>query len=332
MAYALLTPYLVPREKRKKKRANAGDGLILAAIRRMLLPAKPGVILSSRAPLSDRDIRRINSTKALVLAGANQLDDHFEIAPGVSGERLRSIRVPVIPFGIGLNGRPEKNTRLTPASAAALRAIHEKILYSSWRCPRTVDYLIGQLPELSGKALMTGCPTLFDAPLLEGKPFSDAAKTVVVAPTDKGDFWERETAVIDHVARRYPQARKILSLHQDFGDQELPRELRRYARAKGFKLFQPRSERECRRVYDRADRQIGSRLHAHLYFLGRAKPTQLVSIDGRSTGIAEAFGFPLADPRRLDDAPETDWERVRSLARAHAQTMRTFTDWVKKLV
>ena len=39
---------------------------------------------------------------------------------------------------------------------------------------------------------MTGCPVLYDEPLLNGSRFADQAGTVAVTVTERGDFWNRE--------------------------------------------------------------------------------------------------------------------------------------------
>ena len=99
---------------------------------------------------------------------------------------------------------------------AILRLIHERTEFSSWRCPHTVAYLHAALPELTDRCLMTGCPVVYDQPLLEGQAFHDGEASVAVTVTERGDFWARESKTLAFVAKRFPRARRHLVLHENF--------------------------------------------------------------------------------------------------------------------
>jgi hypothetical protein len=191
---------------------------------------------------------------------------------------------------------------------------------------------------------MTGCPVVYDRPLLEGQPFSSSAAHVAVTTTERGDFWARETAVIDFVARQFPRARRSLVLHQNWSPPRrlellrhrwLPQtraqldpwqRLRQHAVRKGFRVVCPADADACMSFYDGVDMHVGSRLHAHLLCLSRAKRSWLVPVDGRSSGIAEALGFPLCQPGALEEALGFDFERVRARAREGYVVMRRFVE------
>jgi hypothetical protein len=340
----ILTPFLtpfvqdVPSRVRRRERANVGDGFILAAIGHLIAPITVDHLFSSRVPITDAHIQQINKTDFVLLAGANQLDDQFTIVPGMTPELFRRITVPVIPMGIGLHGQPSRNRRMSPTTAKLLRMMHERISFSSWRCPRTVQYLLQNLPELAPKALMTGCPVQFQPPLLAGAPFTRPMSRLAVTVTDRGGkFWTRETALLKFVAHTFPNAQRILALHQDFRDFKPPfkvkhlwspprhaRQLHKLAESLGYELFFSIEPKDFFNLYQSVDGHFGSRLHAHLYLLGQTKASYLMGVDDRAAGIAESSDFPLYDAKSFEGYASYDLERYRSRVRAIWPVMQQF--------
>jgi hypothetical protein len=191
---------------------------------------------------------------------------------------------------------------------------------------------------------MTGCPVVYDRPLLDGAPFAAGERRVAVTVTERDDFWARETAVLDFAARRFSRARRFLVLHQNWSPPtrlELLRHrfwpasparlddyqrLRQYAVRRGFEVVCPRDPDAGRAFYESIDLHVGSRLHAHLLCLSRAKRSWLVRVDGRADGIADSLGFPLCRPDELEGALAFDFERVRERARADFAAMLRFVE------
>ncbi|MEH2255589.1 polysaccharide pyruvyl transferase family protein [Nostoc sp.] len=356
MAYAVITPYIVPVEIQNKKAVNIGDGFILNNLIKLLYPAECKYLFTSRKELSENDIDKINSTKALILAGANQLNDNFIIVPGMSLATLAKIKVPVVPFGIGIHGIPKQNIDMSNTTKEILRAIHERISFSSWRCPLTIQYLNNSLPELLDNFLLTGCPVMYDDKILDDAGFYHQAKTVVVTVTERQDFWDRETKTINFVANKYRKSRKILSLHQDFLEiksnlqnnqdsiwntlkikvlkkyDKTPLSLRNYARDKGFQIFKPTSVDECLSFYNSCDLHIGSRLHAHLYFLSQAKKSFLTYVDERCIGFSNLLEFPICDFNNLNEYFNYDFEIYRKNCINYFTNMQKFVDYLQEKV
>jgi hypothetical protein len=351
MNYSILTPYIVPPEMQARKVVNIGDGFILNSIIKLLSPYKCKYLFTPRKPLSESDIAKINSTKALILAGANQLNDDFTIAPEMNLEHLEKIQVPIVPFGIGIYGVQSRNNAMSEATKKILYAIHQRIKFSSWRCNLTIDYLEQFLPELSDKILMTGCPVMYNQKILDKVPFSENKKKVVITVTERGDFWEREVETLNFVSKHFPSSRKILSLHQDFaslGNQAKPKKifvffgtktqqkttskpllLREYAIEQGFKIFLPRSVEDCFRFYNRCDLHIGSRVHAHLYFLSQSKKSFLTYVDDRCLGFAKTLDFPICDFANLERYCDYDFEIYRQNCLATFVNMQKFVNYLK---
>ncbi|WP_217539513.1 hypothetical protein, partial [Stenotrophomonas sp. GbtcB23] len=125
---------------------------------RQLGPFAPTKIFTSREQPDEAALETLKLSKTVILGGANQLGDDFSIWPGVSASEFRRSGLRAVPFGIGINGDPNSNRAFCVNTIATLEAIHEKVEFSSWRCPRTVAALETALPSLKGRFLMTGCP------------------------------------------------------------------------------------------------------------------------------------------------------------------------------
>jgi hypothetical protein len=344
MKYLVVSPYLVPDNLRDSKAVNLGDGFILRAIERLTGKFSKEQVFSSREPIPEAGLKLLQQSRAVLVAGANQLNDRYTVLPGLSVEELRTMPCPIIPIGVGIHGLPEQTSGMSDTTRAILREVHSRISYSSWRCPLTIQYLSRELPDLKHQFLMTGCPVIYDDPLLSGSPFSKREGVIAVTTTERGDFWQREVLMLQFVAKRFPHAKRYLVLHQNFTPPSLleplvhrilpavrttvqvPSELRRFARSLGYKVVIPSDADQAIQFYQDVDLHLGSRLHAHLLFLSRAKRSFLIGVDERAAGLAEAFGFPLCIPSNLSDYLDLDFEQVRVQARKHYQTLTMFLE------
>ena len=135
MSYSALSPFIIPKKIQHRKKSNIGDGFILQRINTMLQPSLCEYVFSTREKLSEEDIDKINSTKALILAGANQLNDEYSIVPGADLSYIKKIKVPVVPFGVGISGDKINTNQMSEKTKSILKEIHNRLKYSSWRCP-----------------------------------------------------------------------------------------------------------------------------------------------------------------------------------------------------
>lgn len=340
--FVVLTPYLIPDALRGKKVVNVGDGFILRAIERLTGRFAPERTFSPRITLTTDQVATVAASKATILAGANQLSDRWTVWPGLDAATLRARALTLVPFGIGLHGDEGHFGAMSEATKSLLLAMHERIRFSSWRCPHTVAWLARELPSLAPQLLMTSCPVVHGEPLLGGTPFSTRTDSIAVTVTERGDFWQRETSLLDTVARLFPRARRHLVLHQNWsppGRFESLRHrwfpaaserldpwqrLRQFAVQKGYRVVVPADADAAIGFYADIDLHVGSRLHAHLLCLSRSKRSWLVPVDARSAGIAESLDFPLCQPTAIGQHLDFDFERVRVRAREHFQVMQRF--------
>ncbi|MBI2717622.1 MAG: polysaccharide pyruvyl transferase family protein [Rhizobiales bacterium] len=341
-ALSVLTPYLFP--PGGKKVPNLGDEFILRAIERRIGPFPPERRFSSRYQPSEVQKQALLQSGGIILAGANQLDDNFAPWPALQPDEIRARPYIFVPMGIGIHGEPARNSEMSPAARETIAIIHERIRYSSWRCPRTVAYLRRSIPGLTSQFLMTGCPVLYDKPLLESSRFQIGKDIVAVTTTERGAFWDRESQTIDFVARKFPHAQKWLVVHQDYAlkrktwfaenvlgtFRKTADALQAYATHRGFRVLKPAGIDEGLAYYKAADLHFGSRLHAHLNMLSQNKRSFLTKVDERSTGISEHFEFPLCDPTKFEDVMDFDFERIRQAALRTFPVMLKFVESIGK--
>ena len=344
---AILTPYLVPREMRRK-RVNLGDGFIFHSIERHIGKFHPDLVFTPRLPPKPEAVKKLRAARGIVLGGANQLSDNFAPWPGLTAAEIQRLKLRFIPFGIGLNGLKKKNRGFSAQTGEIIREIHTQIEYSSWRCPRTIALLEAAFPNLKGKFLMTGCPVLYDRPLLENNRFVKNTGRIAVTVTERGNFLERELRTLEDVARKFPNAEKFLVLHQDFRKLRMgfgpalrkvlpPRWLgnaailHAKARRLDFRLVAPRTADECIGFYESIDLHVGSRLHAHLLFLSKNKWSFLTYVDDRSLGFSEYLGFPMLEPGNLARHLDFNFEKVRANAQTTWTAMERFLGSLAKI-
>ncbi len=304
--YVALTPYLLPPGTAKK--VNVGDGFILdSAIR--LIGARPQAMLSSRAPLADADIARVNASRFLVAVGANTLKDDFELAPGFDFATLGRLKVPVILMGVGHYGAPEVTQRLTAQSVALLRAMLDRFAYMSVRCDASRRYVMQSLPDKSDNVLMTSCPVVHQVDDIDLHFVRrQSCEQLVVTLTDRAAL--EEQAVLLPAARQlFPAKRRVLALHQDY--QNTP--LWNFAAEQGFEVFRSDTYESFIDLYAQTDLHIGNRVHAHLKCLSLGVSSFLTPFDLRQVYFAESLDFPLIT--KLPSPEFATYDFARAVAR-----------------
>jgi hypothetical protein len=151
---------------------NVGDFLIYQQAK-MLIETHTGVRdfleLPRWQPL-DGYLDNVNSTRAVVLCGGPGYSPGFypNVFPLTS--RWETVRVPVIPFGLGWVGQPmhtPEQFSFTSQSVEALRHIHDHCTASACR-----DVITEQILNRHGfeNVVMSGCPVWYHLPSL-GRPF-----------------------------------------------------------------------------------------------------------------------------------------------------------------
>ncbi len=314
--YSVITPYLVPPGPKK---VNVGDGFILDSATK-LIGARPAVEYSSRVPLTDAAIDAINATSCLVAVGANTLKDDFELAPGFGLSTLERIKVPVVLMGVGHYGVAEVTRGLSPASKALFRAFLERFPLMSVRCDASRRYVLDALPDAADRVLMTSCPVAHRVDGLDrGFVRRDAYEQLVVTITDRSHIPE-QMPLLPMAARAFPAKRRILALHQDYGNAPLWAA----AKAAGYEVFRSDNHQDFLRLYRESDAHFGNRVHAHLKCVSLGVVSFCTPFDLRQAYFAESLDYPLLQRFPDPALAEYDFARVARKRDTARSTMDRF--------
>jgi len=301
--YAVITPYLVPAGLAKK--VNVGDGFILDSATK-LIGARPAAEFSSRAPLSDESIERINANRCLVVVGANTLKDDFELTPGFDLKTLSRIKVPVALMGVGHYGVAALTRGMTPASVALFRGFLERFPLMSVRCDASWRYVAAALPDRAESLLMTSCPVVHAVDGIDcGFARKQRYRQLVVTVTDRENL-QAQLPLLSAGNQLFPAERRILALHQDYGNAPLWD----FARQQGYEVFRSEDCQDFIRLYSETDVHFGNRVHAHLKCLSNGVVSFLTPFDLRQACFAESLDFPLITQLPSPEFTDYDFNRV----------------------
>ena len=141
--------------------SNVGDLFINDSVKRILVfDREHSTDIDPRRPITPRDIDEINQRDAAVIVGTNLWYRSLrkEGRWMFSADDLRTIRVPIIPFGVGTTRHTGEDNRFDADTLEQLRIIHGGCRLASVRDPRTLQCLT---EAGVANVVMTGCPTLF---------------------------------------------------------------------------------------------------------------------------------------------------------------------------
>lgn len=322
--FTVVTPYLVPTGPKK---VNVGDGFILDSATR-LIGARPMAAFSSRQPLDEAAIEAINASRMLVAVGANTLKDDFELTPGFQLGTLARIKVPVALMGVGHYGVPEMTRGLTAASTSLFRAFLDRFPYLSVRCDASRRYVLQAMPEAAKQVLMTSCPVAHAVDGID-RGFQRHAQygQLVLTLTDRAHLLE-QLPLLQIATRLFPSRRRILALHQDYGNAPL------WERASqlGYEVFRSGNHQDFLRLYRETDVHFGNRVHAHLKCLSLGVMSFCTPFDLRQAFFAESLDFPLVE--RVPDPvfEQYDFARARARLATARITMDRFTGALRRVI
>jgi len=321
--YSAVTPYLVPNNLLKK--VNIGDGFIMDSSIK-LIQKKPKFIFSSRVPLTDKDIEKINTTKSLIVMGANTLKDNYEITPNFNLEVLNKIKVPIVLMGIGHYGVESVTSNgLDADSFNLVKEINYRFPYISARCNFSYDYL-----KRSGiddqNILNTSCPVIYGVDEVN-KQFSKTNQKIVVTITDRIHI-DKQIGLFHFVKENFKDSNLIASFHQNYNNNELDK----YLKNLGFEIFKSEQYEDFIELYKDTDLHIGNRVHAHLKCLSLGVRSFLTPFDLRQFYFSKSLNFPLIN-KLPDDILETyNFDNFKFKQNEYKLNMDKFIHKVKEFI
>ena len=213
---------------------NAGDGFIYDSSIK-LIKYNPRFVFSSREELDEKKIEMINSSKLLVVTGANIIKDNFEIITSFNQKTLDKIKVPIVLMGIGHYGVEDTNKYGFDENSKLLtKKILERFPYISVRCNGSYDYMKKSLENSYLKQIInTSCPVIFKTENIDKKFLKkDIYENLVVTITDRV-MLKQQLPILRFASQFFKYKRKILSLHQNYENHELET----FAKKMGYEIF-----------------------------------------------------------------------------------------------
>jgi hypothetical protein len=284
---------------------NIGDFIITDRARTLLEHVTGDEILwmPNWEPLDGRE-EEIASARAVVVAGGPGYRPpmYGRVYPLFSDPAvLPRLGVPVCFLGLGWKGEPGDDFnlahyRFTPRTMGLLHALGEQASYSARDLPS-----LEVLARNGIDGVMTGCPVWYHLDSL-GKPLTvpSQIRRLVFTPPEQRVFHEQSREVLRGLRAAIPDAEIIVAFHRGLEADEFTRPavaevLKGYAAfARGLGCRVEDVSRDLTRIafYDDCDLHVGYRLHGHLHFLSKRRPSVLLEEDGRGRGATETLGAP----------------------------------------
>lgn len=281
---------------------NVGDYLIGSRARKLLREfVDEDIVELNRFKLLDEHLETINKARAVFLCGGPAYAKNLYpgIYPLVSN--LDDIKVPVIPFGLGWSGKPfgkPEQFSFTNSSVKFLDSVHKHVDATSCRDEIT-ESILNRLGY--DNVIMTGCPVWYDLDSIGKELSTDPIKKIVFTTPAKPSLIRQNHKLMKELRNQFPDAELICSFHRGIG----PDKYTSYkkgafytgmalnAKMLGYKVVDVAYGVDQIDFYKACDLHVGYRVHAHLDFLSRRKPTVLINEDGRGQGMAKTLGLPV---------------------------------------
>jgi len=288
---------------------NIGDFLISQrslALLNLLRPDREIIVQPHWESLENK-LKLINDSKAIIIFGGPGFQKNMY--PGVYKltENLDKIQVPIIPLGLGWKGFPGDFTSYKQYSfSKSSRKLLDKIA-STTPLIGCRDYTTKDLLNNLGisNAVMTGCPVWYDLDSI-GKQIIPPSKiaNIVFTPAQKSIYRDQCIKLMLTIKQFFPDSLLHCSFHRGIHsiDQFTPETdsannsiIEKEALKIGYKIIDASSNLNNIAFYDACDLHIGYRVHGHLYFLSKRKPSFLLHEDGRGTALSYSLNLSGVD-------------------------------------
>ena len=310
---------------------NVGDLFIVDSLKRIVEHDRENSFdVDPRKPIGARDIARINEADAAVICGTNLWYKRMP-KPGrwtFSLADLNTIRVPVIPLGVGTTRHSDDDNDFEPETLAQIRRIHESCAVGSARDWRTAEVLNAAGVK---NVAMTGCPTLFRSLAPEWRLRRKPGAKKVVVTVRKGAAKNVRKLLTELTSRGLEP---VIAAQQD-PDNFLARQPIPFIR-KSWPTLYRYDMKPYMDLVDEALGAVGWRLHGNMIHLAHGNPAILFSNCSRGESFCATFGLPrvpspdhvelpdgtiremvdrLLDPATFADLPARYAEHRRNMAR-----------------
>ena len=281
-------------------KTNLGDFLITeraTALLRHLRPDRELVVRPAWEPLDPED-DTVRAASAIVIAGGpgyrpDMVPHVYPLVPD-----LEALGCPVVPLGVGFKGRAIdpltlRAYRFSETTLRALRVMADRAPGLGCRDRPTVSVLRAHGLHT---ATLVGCPVWYDLASLGARArLPSHVKRLVFTPAQQRDLALQSIELGKELARLFPEAERICSFHRGLDetnrwtpkqDIESNQRIARELAGHGFAAVDVAGDLAKIQFYDDCCLHVGYRVHAHIYFLSKRRPSVLVHEDGRGAGVS----------------------------------------------
>lgn len=279
---------------------NLGDFLITARATALLSRFQPERELVWQPAWQPLDLELAAKARAVIILGGPGYQP--KMVPGVYPlAELDRIPCPVIPLGVGWKGpagdeQAIREYRFKDSTLQALR----------WMSAHTTglgcrDWITQRVLHAHGiaNAVMNGCPAWYDLDSIgTAMRLPKQVHRLVFTPAQLGLYREQSVALAATLQELFPAAERICAFHRGLskadewvpqGDVDNNRWIAEQVTGMGYRVEDVSGALERISFYDDCDLHVGYRVHAHIYFLSKRRPSLLLHEDGRGNGASEAL-------------------------------------------
>ena len=296
-------------------RENVGDHLIGDRGLALLSQLRPDRAIVRRDRHADAvEIAALaqGATAVVLLGGPALTHDVFPTIYPLHG--YEDWRVPLRAMALGWSGRGWRNPqgfRFTPEARSFLARL-ERDGPISVRDPATERILSAN--GLS-RVLMTGCTAWYELASL-GQPLrAGPVEHIVFTVGARRTLLWQHIRVLQAIKATFPETTLTCSFHRGIGrtarrrfEGTFTQAIAVAARALGARIVDASLSLDRIAFYNETDLHVGYRVHGHLSFLSKRRPSVLIWEDGRGLGQLEGLGTPGVSA--YEPKP---WKRLRSV-------------------
>lgn len=285
---------------------NVGDFLIASKSKELIsdITKESDFLELDRWRSLDNELDKINKSRAVFICGGPAYGRSFfpDLLPMTN--ELTKIKVPIIPFGIGLEGI--KSTEIekfefTSSSLAALKYLHNNIKFSGVR-----DEITLRVMKKAGieNVVLTGCPVMYNKQYSLQDFIAPARINKIVITPPAGKTLHAQAFALGYALRkRFTDAKIVASFHRGTHSDKYTNRTTAaveqglvYAyKLLGINSLDTSYSVEKIKFYNDFDLHVGYRVHAHVYFTSINKPTFLLQEDTRGIGMTNTLGLEQSD-------------------------------------
>ncbi|MGE6659867.1 polysaccharide pyruvyl transferase family protein [Pseudomonas sp. NPDC077408] len=185
---------------------------------------------------------------------------------------------------------PKKDTYDQYNYSDTTLSIFESIVERSGPLPCRDELIVKMLNRNGVPAFYCGDLALYDDDVIGSKFVPPTTiKSLVFTVQHKPKYMQQSFAMLDLIKKEFPAASLYVVHHSKIN--KYSKQVSEYAKSVGFIEKDLSGEVSNLEFYDKIDLHIGYRLHGHISFLRRRKPSCLLIEDSRSFGVANTEGL-----------------------------------------